>query len=143
MLGFLKKKPPTPRPSRNEEPGAHQRTQQALSDAMGADIFRDWSKERGPVRDQDLHLSDMARRWVDEMPQGLAPQQLAKEYPRIANRLALCWNDPKLATAVLDSLLTDKRGGRRGFPRGIDQELRALRADARGRVTPGGASPSR
>lgn len=137
MLGFLKKKPPTPRPTRNEEPDAHHRTQQALADAMGADIFRDWSKERAPVRDQDLQLSDLARRWVDEMPQGLAPQQLAKEYPRIANRLALCWDDPKLATAVLDSLLTDKRGGRRGFPRAIDQELRALRADARGRMPPG------
>ena len=143
MLGFLKKKPAVTRPSRESEPGAHIRAQKALEEAMGADIFRDWSKVRAPVRDQDLQLSDLARRWVDEMPQGLAPRELAREYPRIANRLALCWGDPKLAMAVLDSLLTDKRGGRRGFPRAVDQELRALRVDARGRVTPDGGGSSR
>lgn len=137
MLGFLRKKPPTARSSREREPSAHMRTQQALADAMGANVFRDWSKERAPVREHDLRLSELAQRWLGELPRDLAPNELAKEFPRIANRLALCWDDPKLAAAVFDLLLTDKRHGRRGFPRAIDQELRALRVHAKARLVPG------
>jgi hypothetical protein len=45
----------------------------------------------------------------------------------VANRIAWCWADAALADQVLDDLLTDRRGGREGFPRAIVVELRRLR----------------
>lgn len=95
---------------------------------------RDWRPLRRPVRAQDLYLSTQALAWLADLPQDLAPRRLAHDHPRIANRLALCWCDPALATLVLDSLLADRRGGRRGFAEAIQQELRALRDDAHHRA---------
>ena len=45
------------------------------------------------------------------------------QYPRIANRLALVWPDAVLAKRVLDDVVADRRGGRRGFPREVADEL--------------------
>jgi hypothetical protein len=61
----------------------------------------------------------------------LRPKQLLLRYPRIANRLALCWCDPVLSVKVLDSFLIDLREVRReGFPRAIAAELCALQIAA-------------
>ena len=48
-------------------------------------------------------------------------------YPRLANRLALCWDDAALAARVLDNLVVDKRRNRAGFPPEVSQELIHLR----------------
>ncbi|HSM23105.1 MAG TPA: hypothetical protein VK876_12960, partial [Rubrivivax sp.] len=45
----------------------------------------------------------------------------------VANRIAWCWNDPDLIRQVLEDLLHDRRGGRRGFAPGIVRELQRLR----------------
>lgn len=48
-------------------------------------------------------------------------------YPRVANRLAWCWRDDLATVALLDDLLTDRRGGRAGFAKPVVRELRRLR----------------
>ena len=55
------------------------------------------------------------------------PERLCARYPRVANRLALCWAELDLTERLFDDLLNDRRGGRRGFPAPVLVELRALR----------------
>lgn len=102
----------------------------ALPPEQPDETARDWRALRRPDRAQDLYLSTRSLAWLADLPQDLAPRRLAHDHPRIVNRLALCWCDPALASLVLDSLLADRRGGRRGFPEAIQQELRALHDDA-------------
>ncbi len=51
---------------------------------------------------------------------------LLELFPRIANVLALSWNDAAGLSAYMDSLLVDRRGGRRGFPAEVNRELLLL-----------------
>ena len=67
-------------------------------------------------------------RWIARLPAGVRPLTLLREFPRIANALALEWRDPELFRTRLYDLLVDKRGNRRGFPADVQAELLALRA---------------
>lgn len=62
------------------------------------------------------------------MPAAIRPVELCLQYPRIANRLALAWLDTVLAKRVLEDVLADRRGGRRGFPEEVADELSRLLA---------------
>lgn len=64
--------------------------------------------------------------WVSRLPVGIRPTALLDKFPRIANVLAATWGDSKAFGAYMDSLLTDKRGNRRGFPADVLRELGAL-----------------
>ena len=64
--------------------------------------------------------------WVESLPRPLRPHVLVTNFPRIANQIAAAWSDPEHFDAYMDSLLTDKRGGRKGFPLEIVTELAAL-----------------
>ena len=66
-------------------------------------------------------------RWVAALPRAVWPLSLLREFPRIANRLAQAWPTPLSFDAYLDSLLHDRRGGRRGFPGDVQDELLNLR----------------
>jgi hypothetical protein len=67
-------------------------------------------------------------RWIAGLPQNVQPLDLLRQFPRIANAMALTWSEPDSFPAYLDELLIDRRGNRQGFPRQIQQELLALRA---------------
>ena len=56
------------------------------------------------------------------------PLELCNAYPRVANRIAQCWDDLAVTEAVLDDLLVDHRGGRKGFPAQIAVELLRLQS---------------
>ena len=86
--------------------------------------------KREPPSPHEIKLSSLALSWAESLPDELAPVQLCARHPRIANRLALCASDPKLMNRMLDALLTDDRGGRRGFGAEVTKELKALRSDA-------------
>ena len=68
----------------------------------------------------------MALRWLATFSTASRPTELCDRFPRIANRLALCWSDPTLTVSVLNELLVDRRGGRQGFPRAVRADLMAL-----------------
>lgn len=83
--------------------------------------------QRDPPKPQDLALSPIADRWLSTLPDTCRPEQLPRRYPRIVNRIALCWPDRELAEQVFEALIVDRRGARCGFPPGIREELDSLR----------------
>lgn len=83
---------------------------------------------RSPLSTHDANLSFAAQEWLRDLPAQMRPQQLCAVYPRVANRLALCWNDLALVDSVFNELLLDRRGGRAGFPATIAAELMRLHA---------------
>ena len=86
-----------------------------------------WSARRDPAKASDVTLSPLAEKWVDRLPVATQPMQLCLLYPRITNRLALCWPDRVLTAHLFESLFSPKRGGRRGFPPVVLAELSLLR----------------
>jgi hypothetical protein len=75
----------------------------------------------------DDALNGTSRAWLRQLPAGRRPLRLCERLPRLANRIAWCWADAALVDAVFDDLLTDRRGGRQGFPKAVVTELRRLR----------------
>ena len=73
-------------------------------------------------------LLDSTRRWADSLPMLSRPESLMRMYPRLANKIATAWSDPIAAQAVLDELLVDLHGGRRGFPMLVRADLMQLRS---------------
>lgn len=102
------------------------RASTAVSSAPKTDA--DWEKERRPQREQDLVLSDQVLGWLGQLPQPVRPSALCAHYPRVANRIALCWSDPHLTEQVFDALLLSQRGKRKGFPPAVAGEMLRLRA---------------
>ena len=82
---------------------------------------------RDPMDAQAPALSSVADAWAMALPPALRPVQLCSRYPRVANRLALCWPDLGLTMKLFDDLFIDRRGGRRGFPPDVKAELTKLR----------------
>jgi hypothetical protein len=66
-------------------------------------------------------------RWVEMLPSEVRPIALLRRYPRIANLVASVWGAPKCLNTYMESLLTDQRGDRRGFPPDVLQDLVSLR----------------
>ena len=65
--------------------------------------------------------------WVESLPPPLRPHVLVSHFPRIANLIAAAWGDQKSLRVYIESLFTDNRGNRRGFPPDVLSELIALR----------------
>ena len=72
-------------------------------------------------------LLDVTRTWLASLPEEICPMELARQFPRIANRLRHLWKQVVRCEEYLDALLVDRRGTRKGFPPKIAQELEALR----------------
>ena len=86
----------------------------------------DWLPKR-KARPYDKLLSTTLS-WCETLPAAVRPVALCERFPRIANALAAGWRDRDATLRCLDELLTDRRGGRRGFPAVVLQELHSLRA---------------
>lgn len=89
---------------------------------------------RAPPSERDRTLSHLVPPWRESLPPDAKADHLCAHFPRIVNRLALCWADPALALSLLDELFRDRRGGRRGFPAEALEELRSLRRVALQRI---------
>ena len=72
-------------------------------------------------------LDEEAVVWLMDLPEAVRPKQLALRYARIANRLCKIWSEPLKCERMLDELMTDRRGGRKGFPLNVASELATLR----------------
>lgn len=86
-----------------------------------------WESLRRTPRHNDEALTGTTRLWLRRLPPGRRPQRLCVLYPRVANAIAWQWRDPVPCLELLDDLLTDRRGGRQGFPKLVAMELRRLR----------------
>lgn len=87
-------------------------------------------------------LLPAARSWAQALPPEIVPQALMAAYPRITNRIALDWREPAQCRAYLSELLVDRRGGRRGFPKDVRDDIVKLRDYYDGK-RPQGAEPRR
>jgi len=87
--------------------------------------------QRDPPKTHDLALSAVGSRWLETLPAASRPEQLARQFPRVANRIALCWPDRELAEQIFEALIVDRRGARRGFPPGVREEIDRLRRHLR------------
>jgi len=65
-------------------------------------------------------------KWVESLPPNIRPNTLLRQYARIANLIAAAWKDPQALDSYMQSLLTDKRGNRKGFSKEVMDELIAL-----------------
>lgn len=81
---------------------------------------------RTPNSSRDLILSALVVGWREKLKPWAGVNELCAHFPRVANRLALCWPDDVLTKMVLKELVTDRRGRRRGFPHPVRAELLAL-----------------
>ena len=86
-----------------------------------------WKRLRRAKLPTDRALTGRAIDWLLSLSPGLRPAELSSKFPRIANALAEVWQEPGECQAALDKLLDDGRTGRGGFPRGVQNELLALR----------------
>jgi hypothetical protein len=64
--------------------------------------------------------------WFGDLPPEIQPFVLLRRYARVANLVAATWHDANLFRTYIESLLVDRRGGRRGFPPNVRRELLAL-----------------
>lgn len=99
-------------------------------------------QQRGSHRPQDRVLMALTVLWADQLPSTLRPDQLLECYPRVANRLALCWGDIALTNRLFEELLLDRRGGRKGFPPLVKAELGRLRINYPNPTAPKIESPT-
>jgi len=86
---------------------------------------------RSKPNPRDASMSEMTVVWLLRLPEHIRPLALCEQFPRIANRIALCWDDPKLTAIVLQELLTDRRGNRRGYTAEVKSELQVLLGSVR------------
>jgi hypothetical protein len=85
-----------------------------------------WEQRRRRPRPEDRALTGPAIDWVLALPAELRPRALCERYPGVANMIAAAWSRAEERALVLQSLLTDARGGRRGFPENVRREIEAL-----------------
>ena len=86
----------------------------------------DWSRVRGPVKDQDRVLQSQTHVWLRRIPSAIHPKHLCRYYPRIANRLAVSWGDKTKVEQLFEELLHDRRGQRKGFSERVRVEIERL-----------------
>jgi hypothetical protein len=84
-----------------------------------------WEGKRKPAQAETLRTATI--QWILKLPPHVQPRHLQVKYPRIANRMAALWDDQASCESFMDDLLTDKRGGRKGFPLDVAQEIASLR----------------
>ena len=91
-------------------------------------------------------LEDRAIRLLEHLPPELRLVGLRGQYPRILNRLAAAWDNPREFDATIDELLINDRPNRQGFSFEVLTEITELREyyfsmvrpDARRSNLPGG-----
>jgi hypothetical protein len=105
--------------------GAHISTDALAAQSAVSDNQSEWVGRR-KAQPADV-LLPATRRWLDAMPDEYRPLELAKQFARLANLIASTWDNPGDCSAFIHSLLRDQRGGRRGFPPEVMEEIINLR----------------
>ena len=85
-----------------------------------------WDAQRRKPLPTDRALTGEAMDWVMALPAALRPYSACEQFPRVVNAVAASWNDIAFSLRVIDHMVNDYRGGRRGFPLAVQKELHAL-----------------
>lgn len=86
-----------------------------------------WLRRRRPPSAADRALTGPAVDWLIKLPAAVQPRRTSVQYPRIVNLIAEVAGDLPEMLRTIGEFFEDRRGGRRGLPEPIVQELRALR----------------
>lgn len=112
----------------NDTFGAEPRTpvaKPAVTGVVQSQNDEDWTKRRSAEPANGLLRT--TNNWASSLPPEVVPNALLEKFPRIANLMAVLWDDANSARRYLEDLLVDKRGTRQGFPLDVLRELLALR----------------
>jgi len=93
-----------------------------------------WEQRRRKPMPTDRALTGQAMDWVIGLPPTLRPHATCEQFPRVVNTIAASWADTAHSLHVLDHMVNDHRGVRRGFPDTVASELAALYAHQRARA---------
>ena len=85
-----------------------------------------WEHKRRGQLPSDRALTGTAMDWIVALPPTIRPHTTSEQFPRVVNAIAESWDDVPLCMRVLDHMINDYRGGRRGFPATVQAELGAL-----------------
>ena len=107
-----------------------------LAGQRDVDAQVDWKTVRAPLADNDVVLLSPTHLWLHDLSRAVHPVQLCRHHPRVANRIAKAWHDPKRAERLLHDLIFDRRQIRRGFPPRIAHEIDRLYRYNAGRLNP-------
>ena len=88
-------------------------------------IQKDVAFHRQP--EEVARIEEHTIRWLAALTVDMRPENLINDNPRIANKIALCWQDHSVCQKYLSELLMDpKRLNRKGFPFPILNEISNL-----------------
>lgn len=90
-----------------------------------------WEQQRRKSVASDRALTGLAMDWVIKLPPPLRPHVTCEQFPRVVNAMAQAFTDPAYGFQVLQHMISDYRGGRRGFPADVQRELAELEAHYR------------
>jgi hypothetical protein len=96
----------------------------------------DYSKRRHQPEKDDLELSPAGLTWLASIEQSSRPIRLAAAFPRIVNRMAKLWKQPRQMDRYFEELLADTRGNRKGFPLNILMEMSTVKDHYKAKVFP-------
>ena len=85
-----------------------------------------WQTVRQPANPKDGDLRHRTFRWLATLPADVRPLATGRQYPRIVNRIGDLWGHCEYTRLHFQSLLIDRRKGRRGFPPAVRKELETL-----------------
>jgi hypothetical protein len=85
---------------------------------------KDWNGVRQSPSTEPLAEATAA--WLASLPQAVRPQELARQFPRVANRVCELWKRPAQCDPYLRKLILDDRVERKGFPPEVASEVSAL-----------------
>src|SRR5258706_13825376 len=99
----------------------------ALDENLDNSDQDEWTNKRTPP---ETTLLAVTVAWLNDLPEGARPVEVARCYPRIVNDLCRFWKTPVRWERYMESLLVVRREKRirRGFPEQILAELAALSA---------------
>jgi hypothetical protein len=87
----------------------------------------DRTLDRAPAGAEIDELTAATFTWLSQLPKEKRPNALARQFPHVANKLAALWKRPLHCELYLDDLVLDLRGGRRGFPPRVAEEIAVLK----------------
>lgn len=87
------------------------------------DSLTEWQALRRTPDPQDAELYQRTFKWLATLPTELRPMNTARQYPRIVNRIGDLWGHCEYTRLYFQSLLIDRRKGRKGFPVAVEEEL--------------------
>lgn len=85
---------------------------------------KDWNGERPPAPAEPLAEATAA--WLASLPHSVRPEELARQFPRVANKVCELWKRPSQCDPYLKKLIMDDRVGRKGFPPAVAAEVSTL-----------------